>query len=314
MARVNLWLLVDEVVKMLQAAIKKNVTIELDLKRDVPEIKGDTGQIQQIIMNLIINAADAICEANGTIRVVLTKEVFEADQSADTFGTVIKAGRYASLEVTDTGIGMDEATQKRIFEPFFTTKFTGRGLGMSVIQGIIKSHEAILQLASEPGVGTTFKVLFPVPETSEYAKTTSTETVSPEEVSGAILLVEDEEMLRVLGKELLEAHGFSAITASNGRESLEIYRERGSEIDMILLDLLMPVMGGIEAYHELRKINPTVPIIICSGYGVGSVENVIENDPHAGFMHKPYKPGELRDLLVRMMEASMSEATTPQHP
>jgi PAS domain S-box-containing protein len=299
--RVNLWLLVDEVVKMLQAAIKKNVTIELDLKRDVPEINGDSAQIQQIVMNLIINSADAIGEANGTIRVVLTKTVFEGDQTADTFGTIIKAGRYACLEVTDTGCGMDEATQKRIFEPFFTTKFIGRGLGMSAIHGIIKSHEAILQLTSKPGVGTTFKVYFPVPQPSDYAKTTLTRTVPLEEASGTILMVEDEELLRIMGKELLEAHGFTAMTASNGSESIEIYRERGSEIDVILMDLIMPVMGGIEAYHELRKINPTVPIIICSGYGVESVELVIKNDPHAEFIHKPYKPDELRDMLVRII-------------
>ena len=155
----NLWLLVDEVVKMLQAAIKKNVSIELDLKRDVPEINGDTGQIQQIVMNFIINSAEAISDGNGTIRVVLTKVVFEEDGTeTDTFGTVIKAGAYACLEVTDTGCGMDEATQKQIFEPFFTTKSTGRGLGMSAIHGIIKSHGGALQLTSKPGVGTTFKV------------------------------------------------------------------------------------------------------------------------------------------------------------
>jgi PAS domain S-box-containing protein len=300
--RVNLSLLLDEVIKMLQAAIKKNVSIELNLECDVPEIKGDTGQIQQIVMNLIINAAEAIGEAHGTIKVVLTKtDLKEYQTESDTFGNTIKVGRYACLEVTDTGCGMDEETQKRVFEPFFTTKFTGRGLGMSAIHGIIKSHDGALQLTSKPGVGTTFKVYIPVPVASDYTVPASTATVLLEETSGTILMVEDEELLRVMGKELLDAYGFTTMTASNGSEALEIYRERGSRIDVILLDLIMPVMGGIEAYHELRKINPTIPIIICSGYGVESVDHAIKNDPNARFMHKPYKPEELRGVLVRMM-------------
>ena len=299
----NLWLLVDEVVKMLQAAIKKNVIIELDLKHDIPEINGDTGQIQQIVMNFIINSAEAIGEVNGTIMVALIKMVFEGDETeSDTFGTVIKSGEYVCLEVTDTGCGMDEATQKQIFEPFFTTKSTGRGLGMSAIHGIIKSHGGSLQLTSKPGVGTTFKVFFPIPPISNYADTDLKVTVLTEDAGGTILFVEDEELLRVMGKELLDAHGFTIMTASNDSEALEIYRERGSEIDVILLDLIMPVMGGIEAYQELRRLNTTVPIIICSGYGVESIEDVIANDSNAGFMHKPYNPGELRNMLLRMMK------------
>jgi PAS domain S-box-containing protein len=301
--QINLWLLMDEVVNMLQAAIKKNVTIELDLKRDIPEIRGDTGQIQQVIMNLIINASEAIGDNNGTIRVVLTKMIIEAETDNDTSGTVIPAGRYVCLEVTDTGCGMDEITKKRIFEPFFTTKFTGRGLGMSAIQGIIKSHEGVLHLTSKPGVGTTFKVFFPVSKTHDRAKATLTAADRLEDASGAILLVEDEDILRIMGKELLEALGFTAMTASNGSEALEIYRERCSEIDVILLDLIMPVMGGIETYHELRKISSTVPIIICSGYGVESVEEFLKNDPHAGFVHKPYKPEELRSVIMGMVKS-----------
>jgi signal transduction histidine kinase/CheY-like chemotaxis protein len=302
--QVNLWLLVDEVVKMLQAAIKKNVTIELDLKRIVPEIKGDAGQIQQVIMNLIINAAEAIGENNGAIRVALTRILIAVDQTeTDTFGMLIQPGGYVCLEVSDNGCGMDEETQQRIFEPFFTTKFTGRGLGMSAIKGIIKSHDGALQLSSTPGVGTIFKVYFPVPQASDYAKTTLTVTGPNEEASGTILMVEDEELLRVMGIELLEAMGFSALTAEDGNKALEIYREHGGEIDVILLDLVMPVMGGIEAYHELRKISATVPIIICSGYGVESVEYVITNDQYAGFVHKPYNPSELRGVLMRMMKS-----------
>jgi CheY-like chemotaxis protein len=263
---------------------------------------GDSGQLQQIIMNLIINAVEAIGDKKGTIRVVLKKTFIDSGSSeTDTFGTAIQPGRYTCLEVTDTGSGMDEEIQKRIFEPFYTTKFTGRGLGMSAIRGIVSSHEGILQLTSTPGVGTTFKVCFPVPEVSDHAESDASASHSVEKASGNILLVEDEQTLRDMGKALLEAMGFSTLTAHHGGEAVEIYRKRSSEIDVILLDLIMPEMGGVEAYQELRKISSTLPIIICSGFGVESASDVIEHDPHAGFVHKPYKPGELRNELVRMM-------------
>lgn len=298
---INLWLLVDEVVKMLQSAIKKNVTIQLDMKRVVPEIKGDSGQIQQIIMNLIINAAEAIGENNGTIRVALTRLVRAVDQPEfDTFGTPIRNGNYICLEVTDTGSGMDEETQKRIFEPFFTTKFTGRGLGMSAIRGIVTAHESMLQLTSTPGIGTTFKIYFPLPESSDAAASLEVVSISGRSVGGTILLVEDEQSLREMGTILLKAMGFSVLTAENGREAVDMYHELSQKIDIVLLDLIMPEMGGIEAYHELRKNAPKLPIIICSGYGVESVEDIIENDLYAGFEHKPYKPEQLRDVIMKM--------------
>ena len=300
--RINLWMLVDEVVRMLQAATNKNVTINLDLRQRIPHIKGDIGQIQQIVMNLIINATEAIGDQNGVITVVLSNQtVVPGSEEIDTFGTVFTVGRYVCLEVSDTGSGMDEETRNRIFEPFFTTKFTGRGLGMSAIRGIIASHEGMLQLTSFPGVGTTFRIFFPVPDSSGPADVDTPELTPLEEAGGTIMLVDDEEMLRNMGESLLEALGFSPVTAQNGREALEIYRNRGSEIDLILLDLIMPEMGGIEAYHELRAISRNLPIIICSGYGVESVSDVIENDPHAGFVHKPYKPAELRDVVRRMI-------------
>jgi PAS domain S-box-containing protein len=300
--QVNLWLLVDDVVKMLQAALKKNVTIVLDLQRDIPEINGDSSQIQQIVMNLVINAADAIGDNNGTTRVVLSNKVIPADcTEMDMFGVGIRPGRYACLEVSDTGCGMDEETQKRIFEPFYTTKFTGRGLGMSAILGIISLHEGALQLVSTPGIGSTFTIWFPVIETSDFIKIAPPESDLKKAPHGTVLIVEDEEMLLLMSSALLEAIGFSAITAINGREALEIYRDSGSQIDLVMLDLVMPVMGGIEAYHEFRTLSTTLPIIICSGYGAETVDQLIKNDPHTIFVHKPYKPEELANVMITMI-------------
>lgn len=303
--RVNLWLLVDEIVRMLQSAIKKNVSISLDLKRDVPEITADSTQIQQIIMNLIINAAEAIGDANGAITISLAKSAVNADHpETDFFGTSILAGKYACLTVTDNGCGMEPETQKRIFEPFYTTKFTGRGLGMSAILGIIKAHNGALQLFSQAGAGTTFKVYLPVREAAE------TVAIQPEEAPCAssadrgdtVLLVDDEESLRTIGMALLNAIGFEVITAANGRQAVEIFRQRKDSIDLVMLDLIMPEMGGLEAYRKLREMSATVPVLICSGYGAGEVADAIRDDQRAGFVQKPYTPNDLKKLFQELIK------------
>lgn len=304
-SRVNLWLLVDEIVKMLQSAIKKNVSIDLDLKRDVPEIIADSTQIQQIIMNLIINAAEAIGDDNGAIKVALAKSAITDDQpQTDFFGNSILAGRYACLTVADNGCGMEPETQKRIFEPFYTTKFTGRGLGMSAILGIIKSHNGALQLTSQAGVGTTFKVYLPLQETAETEVDLPSEAAcaSSADKGDTVLLVDDEESLRTIGMALLNAIDYEVITAANGREAVEIFRQRGDSIDLVMLDLIMPEMGGLEAYHKLRQISATVPVVICSGYGAGEVADAIRDDQQARFAQKPYTPKDLKKLFQELIK------------
>ncbi|MHB8058757.1 MAG: hybrid sensor histidine kinase/response regulator [Desulfuromonadaceae bacterium] len=301
--RVNMWLLVDETVKMLKSALKKNVVIETDLKRDVPEIIGDNGQIQQVVMNLVTNAAEAIEDNKGTVSISLVKTTVSAEQAEmDFFGNSILPGSYACVKVVDNGCGMSEEVQKRIFEPFFTTKFIGRGLGMSAVLGIIRVHSGAVQLFSATGTGTTFKVYLPLPGTADVAETaTSAGTAVTDKKSCTILLVDDEESLLTVGAALLEAMGFSVVTAANGSESLEVYRLQKGRIDLVMMDLVMPGMGGVETYRELRKIDSVIPIMICSGYGAESVADVIEDDECACFLHKPYKPAELRRELNRMV-------------
>jgi len=294
--------LVDDMVKMLRSGIKKNVTIELDL-RGVMVIISDSSQIQQIVMNLIINAAEAIGDNNGTIRISLSKVEFPAGQSdTDVTGKTIPPGRYVCLKVSDDGCGMDTETQIRIFEPFYTTKFVGRGLGMSSTLGIIKSHDGALQLSSTPGAGSIFRVYLPLPAVPDSAE------IIPAAVqnlslrgNGIILLVDDEEELRTLGPIRLKAIGFSALTAANGREALEIFRERGNEIGLILLDLLMPVMDGTETYYRLREISRTIPIVFCSGCSKEELPSGILDDEHTDFLKKPFKPDQLRNVLLEML-------------
>ena len=307
--RVNLWQLVDDVVNMLQSAIKKNIIVEIDLNRDVPELIGDSGQIQQVVMNLIINAAEAIGDKNGTINVALKKAIIQTGQTdTDFIGKAIPAQSYASLEVSDTGCGIDDEMKKRVFEPFFTTKFTGRGLGMSAVLGIVKAHDASLQLFSTPDVGTTFKVLFPlsaVPTVVDVAPSAGSFHVKNN--SGTILLVDDEESLRTIGTELLGVMGFSSITATNGLEAVEIYRKQGNKIDLILLDMLMPVMGGLEAYRILREISPLIPIVICSGYNSEEIMVEIDDDKHASIIQKPYVLDLLQNTLMMLLDERKAE-------
>ena len=308
-SRINLQLMVDDMLKMLQSAFKKNIGIECDFERDVPQIYGDNAQIQQVIINLIINASEAIGDRNGVIKIALNKTTVQDGQvETDFFGTIIQPGIYARLQVADNGCGMDAETQKHVFEPFYTTKFTGRGLGMSAVLGIIKSHKGSLKLTSTPRIGTTFEVYFPltaVPVVTYNATPAGFSTGKNE--SGTVLLVDDEEGIRIIGSALLKAMGYSVVTATNGREALEICREQGSKIDLVLLDLLMPEMGGIETYRLLREITPVLPVVICSGCDIGDIQEEIDGDQYAALIQKPYNPVQLRDTLKKLLD-------TPEAP
>ncbi|MEI6214996.1 MAG: PAS domain-containing protein [Desulfuromonadales bacterium] len=301
---INLWLLVDENVKMLRSAINKNVTIKLDLTRRMPLITGDSAQIQQVVMNLVINAAEAIGDTNGTITILLDRiTVSTVQPETDFAGTAIAVGDYACLTVSDDGCGMSTETRRRIFEPFYTTKFTGRGLGMSAVLGIINSHRGALQVSTKSGAGTTFKVYFPLTNVPDTLPPPQTPAFQPaEKCSGTVLLVDDEHNLRVLGAILLKAIGFTVITVCNGLEALEEFHTRGSGIDLVLMDMLMPEMSGREAYRLLREQSAFIPIIICSGCDENVIEDFLEDDPCAAVIQKPYRPEELQTTLTRLLK------------
>jgi len=291
-------------VKMLRSAIRKNVSIELDLKYDTPEILADSSQIQQIVMNLIINAAEAIANQEGTVKITLSKSTVQAnDQIVDYWGGQIPAGTYACLTVSDNGCGMDVETQRRMFEPFFTTKFTGRGLGMSAALGIIKLHDGFLQLTSNPGVGSLFKVYFPSAASMEYgALPTEDDQLYSVNNNATILIVEDEAALLKIGCSMLQTLGFTAIPATNGKEALEVYRDHGSEISLILLDMIMPKMDGVTTYRKLREISRSIPIVLSSGYSFDEIIDEVENDPYAAVIQKPYKPSTLKETIKSLLD------------
>jgi PAS domain S-box-containing protein len=298
--QVNLWLLVDEMVAMLKAALPRNTVIKPFLSTDIPIINGDERQLRQIVMNLIINASEAVGEAQGEVRVSLVKTTITAGHPEhDYYGKEIPPGGYVCLEVTDNGCGMDEETKWRIFEPFYTTKFTGRGLGMSAVLCIITAHKGALQLFSQPGQGTTFKVYLPV-QGGEQAEEESHELSAASgqwQGSGTILLVEDEDQVRFIAATILKKLGCTVLEAANGREALELYRKNAADIILVITDMGMPIMDGYELFRELKNLQPELPIIISSGFGDAVVTSRIPRENIAGLVSKPYNYDLLREVM-----------------
>jgi PAS domain S-box-containing protein len=308
-AQVDICTVVTEMSKMLQSTIAQNVVIKPVLAADVPCVIGDASQIRQVVMNLIINAAEAIGDAQGEVRVSLSKKVLNKDGTEKEYlGKIIPYGCYACLEITDTGSGMSDETYNRIFEPFYTTKFTGRGLGMSAVLGIINTHHGALQLSSELGKGTTFKIYLPV-QISDCAGEEPLQQVAsvPWKGSGTILLVEDEEQIKLVAKAMLEALGFTVIEASNGKEGLELFQKNAADISMVITDMGMPVMDGYQLFSELKSLRPDLPIIISSGFGDTVVTSRIASEDIAGSISKPYSFDRLREVLKRVMEGMQNK-------
>ena len=306
-SQVNMRMVVDEMVTMLKATLPQNAEINLDVPTEIPSINGDAGQIRQIIMNLVINASEAVGKEQGKIRVSLATTTVIAGQSdRDYKGKLFSPGEYVCLEVTDNGCGMNEETKRRIFEPFYTTKFTGRGLGMSAVLGIINSHDGALQFQSQLGQGSTFRVYLPVQKRVSVRDENIRVAVpaTPWRGSGTILLVEDEDRVRLVAKALLENIGFTVLEAVNGKEALELYQRNATDIALVMTDMGMPVMDVYELFSDLKKLNPALPIIISSGYGDAEVSSRIGIDNIAGLVSKPYGTDQLREVLNKALEDS----------
>ncbi|MDD2899621.1 MAG: PocR ligand-binding domain-containing protein [Desulfuromonadaceae bacterium] len=304
-SQVHMETLVNEMVKMLKSTINLNAVISLDFSQDIPFVTADASQIRQIVMNLIINASEAIGEEQGDISVSLTNPIFLPGHSdKDYLGKTIPAGVYVCLEVTDTGCGMNDETKRRIFEPFFTTKSTGRGLGMAATLGIITAHGGALQLVSQPGQGTTFKIYLPVQVGSVVGEESYHHVTSKAswKATGTILLVEDEAQITLIVKTMLKALGFTVIEASNGKEALELYHKNADVISFVMTDLSMPVMDGYELFDALKALNPKLPIVISSGYGEKLVTTRIAREDIAGLACKPYSFAQLREILKGVIE------------
>jgi PAS domain S-box-containing protein len=295
----DLPLLVEDMVGLLGSVIPKKILLNLNLDKNLPHIKADVSQINQIIMNLVINAAEAIGDRSGVITISAGAQMCSSAYLVDIYYCEnLKPGLYVTLEVSDTGTGMDKQTLGRLFEPFFTTKFTGRGLGLSAVLGIVRGHEGGLRVYSEPGKGTTFKILFPALESGNHALGGQGTAVEASWVGeGTVLLVDDEETIRALAGRMLERLGFKVLTAADGREGLELFRTHQDEIVLTILDLTMPHMNGEEAFREIRAISPEARVLMSSGYAENEIVSRFAGKGTAGFIQKPYTLATLRERV-----------------
>ncbi len=294
---VNMRQLVDEMVNMLKSTLPQNTLLKPNLSAEIPFVNGDASQIRQIVMNLIINASEAIDDSQGEISISLSKTVVCTGQGEkDHQGKEIPPGEYVCLEVADNGCGMSEETKRRIFEPFYTTKFTGRGLGMSAVLGILSAHSGALQLFSSPDEGTVFRVYLPGEPAAVEMQVDPVSSL-PWRGNGTVLMVEDEEQLRVLAGTMLKKIGFEVIEASNGREGLELFQKNSAKITLVITDMGMPIMDGYSLFLELKRLAPELPIIISSGFGDSVISSRLESKDIAGLISKPYKYDQLREVL-----------------
>ena len=314
----NLSHLVQDMFQMLKVSVFKKISLQYDLSPELPAIEADASQMRQVIMNLAVNASEAIGDQKGDITIATGDMLCDAEYlTSAIFKAAPPEGHYVYLDVTDTGCGMDAATLSKIFDPFFTTKFQGRGLGLAAVMGIMRGHQGIIKVQSEPDQGTTFRILFPVSEKVVPADEFDT-TTQFFQGSGMVLLVDDEEPIRTLGKSMLEYLGFPVLVAENGIEALDLFRERKDEISVVLMDLTMPHMDGEEAFQEMQRLQPDVRVLLASGYSENHVAKRFAGKGLAGFIQKPYQMAALSKKLQEILEnppaAMEPEAGSPPFP
>ncbi len=297
---VNLNQEITQVQYLLSRTIPRTIKIELHLSGNLESIQADPSQVGQILMNLGVNARDAM-PYGGT----LTIETANVQLDKEYCSSHLEAmpGSYVLLTVSDTGQGMDKKTLPHIFEPFFRTKEVGKGtgLGLATVYGIVKQHDGHIMCYSEPEHGTTFKIYLPATQTEKEVETATFETAIPGGTE-TVLLVDDEESIRELGAELLDSFGYKVITASNGKEALEIYRVEKDRISLILLDLIMPVMDGKKCLEEILQIESKAKVIIASGYSEHGPANGIMEAGAKGFIDKPFDMRELLEKIRKIID------------
>jgi len=294
--------IVTEMTQMLEVSISKKVTLLYDFAPELPAMSGDATQLRQVILNLVVNASEAIGDDNGVIKIrTRCMECDRAYLSESWIDDRLPEGRYLALDVSDTGCGIEREIIPKIFDPFFTTKFTGRGLGMAAVLGIVRGHKGAIKIYSERGRGTTFTLLFPCLSVPADLQ----EPFTPKELwhgSGTVLLADDEETVRLLGREMLEELGFDVLTASDGRDAVEVFRRHMEEIVCVLLDLTMPKLDGEQAFRALRLLKQDVKVIMSSGYNEQEVTQKFVGKGLSGFIQKPYRLAEMSRKLQEITE------------
>ena len=292
---------VDETANLIRTTISSRVVLERDFAENLPEIQGDVTQLRQVIINLITNASEAIGDEDGVIRITTSLQRCDRHYlDSISIHEKLSEGDYVCLEVSDTGCGIDEGAREKLFDPFFTTKFAGRGLGLASVLGILRAHRGAAEIQSEPGQGTRFRVLLPAMTDLAMAPTKET-TASVASDGSKVLLVDDEEAVRKVAKHMLEAGGYSVLTASNGRDAIETFRRAAEDIVCIILDVTMPGMDGMETLEQLRRIRRDVRVILSSGFTEEEITPRFAGEGAAGFLKKPYDLVQLSDKVTEVL-------------
>jgi PAS domain S-box-containing protein len=302
--------LVRDLIPLIRANIPREVEIVLDLEPEVPPVEGDAAQLLQVVMNLVINGAEAVGKAGGTVRVhVHSKHLEGADVRLRYYAADrVESGQFVAIQVSDTGCGMDEATQSRIFDPFFTTKLLGRGLGLAAALGIVRQHRGGIRVESAPGRGTTFEVVIPA-SVAGLGETPEGAVSSLPAMPCGVLVIDDEAIVRTVIQAVLERSGYRLTVAENGRQGVELFARSPDEFSIVLLDLSMPVMGAEEALGLLLRLRPNAKVLIVSGYDESEVIRLFGHRHIAGFLQKPFTAGRLlqkvREVLVEDTDFSV---------
>jgi PAS domain S-box-containing protein len=292
-----------EVARLLRRTLEPNISLVQEIADGLRALEGDAAQLHQVVMNLVLNAAEAI---EGPGRIVMKADDMAVTETNRPVGSRLAPGNYARLTVSDTGAGMDEATRTRAFEPFFSTKFQGRGLGLAAVYGIVRDHGGYIDIDSRVGEGTSVRVYLPT--TDAEAEPASESVDPPRAASETVLIVDDEQVMRKSTGRLLEAMGYSVLTACDGEEASELVREHDGPIDVILLDVVMPRMDASGALPLLLEARPDTPVILCSGYGsTDLVESLLAGGAHS-FLSKPFS----KDSLVSTIRTALDG--TPATP
>lgn len=295
---INLNSIVQEQQALLGAVIAKSTTLGFDLAPDLPVVDADATQLRQVVMNLITNASEALEGRDGVISLSTGVIDVDAGYLASTYlDDQLMPGRYVHLDVQDNGAGMDAATLARIFDPFFTTKFTGRGLGIAALLGIMRGHRGAVKVYSEPGKGTKFRILLPCAESVSDPVVSNNATDDSVAKSRRVLVVDDEELIRSVAKAILTAKGCEVLVAHSGSEAMKLFVDRCQDIDVVLLDLTMPGMNGDEVFRKMRTLRADVRIVLSSGFDDASIAGIIRGDVNSDFLAKPWTMGELLRAL-----------------
>ena len=291
---------VSETSRLLEVSVSKKHTLKLDLDPDLPRCEGDMGQLRQVIMNLILNASEAIGDEHGDIAVSTSSVMQEAELVCPLTSKTLPSGQYVCLCVADNGCGMPKETQAKLFDPFFSTKLSGRGLGMSAVLGIVRGHQGRIVVDSTVGKGTTFQIFLPASSLNRPADGVAHEEDTKGFDPGAVLVADDEASILHSTSAVLKSLGFEVVTASNGKEAIEQFENRPDGIRLALLDLTMPEYDGAQVCQLIRDTRPDLPVILMSGYSEEAAGERIANDVQTAFLKKPFRIDELKKLLAQV--------------